>query len=103
MWPRIRSTKAFAPISAMVDHGASRRRRRSHRPAVTCAKENASAIRPSEIVIPVEPTSSMTWRPTRSTSRIAMIVATMFMTEVIMEVSSAWDSSKPTDCHSVVE
>ena len=32
-----------------------------------------------------------------------MIVATMFITEVMVEVSRAWDSSKPTDCHSVVE
>jgi len=42
-------------------------------------------------------------RPTLSTSRIAMIVTTMFVTDVMTEVSRALDSSNPTDCHSVVE
>ncbi len=58
---------------------------------------------PSDTVMPAEPTSSMMRRPTLSTSRIAMTVATMFITEVMVEVSSACDSSKPTDCQSVVE
>lgn len=94
-------TKAFAATSATVDHGSGRVMESA--PGAISPKENASAIRPRETVMPAEPTSSISRRPTLSTSRIAMIVATMFITEVIVLVSSAWDSSKPTDCHSVVE
>lgn len=60
-------------------------------------------MRPRVTVIPTEPTSSMIRRPILSTSRIATIVTTMFVTEVMTEVSNALDSSKPTDCQSVVE
>src|SRR5699024_2967258 len=94
-------TKALAEIRAIVDHGSGSVT--ASLPAATSPKEKARAIIPREMVMPAEPTSSMIRRPTRYTSRIAMIVATMFITEVKVLVSRACDSSKPTDCHSVVE
>ncbi len=71
--------------------------------ASSVPNEKASAMSPRVTVMPTEPTSSMIRRPIRSTSRIATIVTTMLVTEVMTEVRRALDSSNPTDCHSVVE
>src|SRR5690606_17039078 len=97
-------TKTFAHTSAIVDQGAASSAVELPSSAVTIvALANATAIRPSETTMPAEPASSIGRRPTRSTSRIATIVTTMFVTEVITVIVSASDSSKPTERHSVVE
>ncbi len=93
------TTNAFAATRAIGPHGSGRLML-SPLP-LACVK--ASAMMPSESVMPAEPMSRIGRRPTLSTSAIAMNVTATFVTDVIVETRNDWLSSKPTACQSVVE
>ena len=61
------------------------------------------AMTASVTVIPSEPPSSIGFRPTLSTMRIATTVATTLTSELMTEARNESDSEKPTACQSVVE
>src|SRR5699024_7784525 len=98
------TTNTFALISAISDHGSPSSAVASPSgPVAIVANENATAISPSDSVISNDPASRIGRRPTLSTSRIATLVTTLFVTEVITVIVNGSDSSKPTERHSVVE
>ena len=58
---------------------------------------------PSDTVMRIEPVRRMGLRPTRSTSTIATIVTSTFVTDVMTLIRREFCSVKPTARHSVVE
>src|SRR6188474_1856432 len=94
------TTKPFAPMSAAVDQASLMVATPS---ASSVAVENAADMSASVKNMPTEPINSNRRLPILSTSAIATIVTTMFVTDVMVEVRNASSSEKPTDCHSVVE
>src|SRR5690554_3173403 len=94
------TTNALAPTTATAPHDPLKSVTSPASSVIAC--EKATAISPSDTVMPVDPMSNSRRRPILSTSKIATIVTTMLVTDVMVDVTKAWLSSKPTDCHSVL-
>ena len=67
------------------------------------ACENATAMIPRVTTMPAEPPSSIGFRPTRSTMRIATTVASTLTSELMTDARNESLSENPTACQSVVE
>ncbi|CAM5659038.1 hypothetical protein KAURM247S_00003 [Kitasatospora aureofaciens] len=93
------STKALAEISATVPW-RSGSETLSPEPV---AEENAQPAAARVTAMPAEPIRASGLRPTRSTSRIAITVPRMLMTEPMKLISSELLWSMPTDCHRIDE